>query len=753
MAPADDGAFPVSHDFGWHRGKHLVAPIDEANVGLPVRAVADGTVIYVRKRTEVDTTEHPLYYGAGYTSDAVVVIKHTTDIGLNAQGQPVEVVFYSVYMHLHSVRDTVLLNRPIYRKDEIGQAGHIYGKPNRLHFEICCDDDNLKRLVGRASGVLNTQSNGRSDVVFGEVYFSLPAGTLFYGQHPLASHAQASVQPSTPHATRAEPHPAAPAVQPLPPVYTTADELIVGVCYAGGNGTAGHRGDAVVTTYGSGYQIEGKPLTEGNAEYTLYKTSKDISESYPAAARPTPSAVYELLRFGRVIEPDALEPAGVPHWRQANYPGGIGWVNLNASKVHKFSDADFPAWRGWVLADDDHTPDSHCDSEKIADLVYSEGNARLRPTKANAKSQLSNPTVQKRLARAICKFPSEWDEAGIDKRWKWLKTATDEHPELLTSNDYDESKDHVTALCFPLPELFLAQWCFEPREFIELFRKCGWFSLREVVQMLPRSSRAKGTVSWAQSTARFESGFENRGQRQMPSGLWTAINVGFRKYGLASARLRQAHFFGQVFVETGALRLNVEGGNDRYFRTMYEVITPAEAGEDYDNRTGIAWRLGMVYHTVNHQRVSMTRSEYVAARPGAVQRKADELGNTQAGDGPRFRGRGLIQLTGRNNYASYGLFRGRDYTNDPSPQLLAADAPVSTDVSLKYWVSKEWRGINISRHADTGADDDATEKVTRAVNGGTTHIDLRREFFNYAWGLLHDMPTPADTATLKRQYP
>ena len=54
---------------------------------------------------KVDSIDDPLNYGDGYTSDGVVVIRHITDIGADAQGQPVEVTFYSVYMHLHSIRD------------------------------------------------------------------------------------------------------------------------------------------------------------------------------------------------------------------------------------------------------------------------------------------------------------------------------------------------------------------------------------------------------------------------------------------------------------------------------------------------------------------------------------------------------------------------------------------------------------------------------------------------------------------------
>jgi hydroxyethylthiazole kinase len=203
------GSYPVSLELGWHGGLHLVAPGDTT-----VRAIADGEVIFVRKPKDMPTDQDgydkdPLNYGAPeggrcWTSDGVVVIRHATEIGATAQGQATSVTYYSVYMHLHSLPSAIAAvattkkNLAIYRKDEIGSAGYIYGQPDRIHFEIFCDDENLELLIGRKSGDLPTDKDGRSSAVFGELYFHLPTGTQVFAEKPLPNNPVAHRQPPAP---------------------------------------------------------------------------------------------------------------------------------------------------------------------------------------------------------------------------------------------------------------------------------------------------------------------------------------------------------------------------------------------------------------------------------------------------------------------------------------------------------------------------------------------------------------------------
>lgn len=82
-----------------------------------------------------------------------------------------------------------------------------------------------------------------------------------------------------------------------------------------------------------------------------------------------------------------------------------------------------------------------------------------------------------------------------------------------------------------------------------------------------------------------------------------------------------------------------------------------------------------------------------------------DLGNTEPGDGPRFKGRGIFQLTGRGNYARCGAKLGVDFVDHPE---LAALPQYAVLTACQYWTDH-----NIS----AAADKDDVLTVTRAING------------------------------------
>jgi putative chitinase len=90
-----------------------------------------------------------------------------------------------------------------------------------------------------------------------------------------------------------------------------------------------------------------------------------------------------------------------------------------------------------------------------------------------------------------------------------------------------------------------------------------------------------------------------------------------------------------------------------------------------------------------------------------------DLGNTQTGDGARYHGRGIFQLTGRFNYRRYGGLVGIDLEAAPER---AKEPAVSLAIAFAYWRD---RGIN------TAADADDIAAVTKLINGGRNGLAAR----------------------------
>lgn len=112
---------------------------------------------------------------------------------------------------------------------------------------------------------------------------------------------------------------------------------------------------------------------------------------------------------------------------------------------------------------------------------------------------------------------------------------------------------------------------------------------------------------------------------------------------------------------------------------------------------------------------------------GAAYEGRADMGNTEPGDGKRFCGRGLIQITGRANYEKCGVALGADLIAEPE---LLEQPEFACRSAAWFWAS---HGCNEL------ADDGDFKQITRRINGGLNGWNDRMAYFsraNVAMGVL-----------------
>lgn len=191
---------------------------------------------------------------------------------------------------------------------------------------------------------------------------------------------------------------------------------------------------------------------------------------------------------------------------------------------------------------------------------------------------------------------------------------------------------------------------------------------------------------------------------------WTPIlNAAMSEFGIAVNRQRIAAFLAQIAHESRELNAMEES---LYYKTAARIVAvwpkrfPAEAAA----------------------------APYVA-QPQKLANLvyANRIGNgsVASGDGWRYRGRGLMQITGRGNYASVGTRLNLDLLADPD--LLKQPLPAARAAGL-FWQS---HGLN-ELADDRSGDDDDEDFVTISVriNGGRAGLAERRRLWAQAKAVL-----------------
>jgi len=158
-----------------------------------------------------------------------------------------------------------------------------------------------------------------------------------------------------------------------------------------------------------------------------------------------------------------------------------------------------------------------------------------------------------------------------------------------------------------------------------------------------------------------------------------------------------------------------------------EILGPVREGLQASGCTSVN-RIAMWLAQVGHESGSFVYTEEIAS--GAAYEGRSDLGNTQPGDGVRFKGRSWIQITGRNNYAAFSRWAN---TNGIVPSVgFFVENPTKL-AELQYaGVGAAWYWTVARPDINALSDRQDLETVTRRINGGTNGLADRRERFSRA---------------------
>lgn len=187
------------------------------------------------------------------------------------------------------------------------------------------------------------------------------------------------------------------------------------------------------------------------------------------------------------------------------------------------------------------------------------------------------------------------------------------------------------------------------------------------------------------------------GISQALADMWFPhVSASMYEFGISTPK-RQAHFLAQVGHESAGFTKTEEGLNysESALNAMFgKRITPSQA-KAYGRNSA---------HPADQ---CMIASIIYANRNGN--------GSIESGDGYRYRGRGLIQITGKKNYSALNAQLRTDLIAEPG--LLSGRALAAR--SAAAW----WKNHGLNELADAGN----VDRITRVINGGLNGIDDRRQ--------------------------
>ena len=191
-------------------------------------------------------------------------------------------------------------------------------------------------------------------------------------------------------------------------------------------------------------------------------------------------------------------------------------------------------------------------------------------------------------------------------------------------------------------------------------------------------------------------------KQEVAEGLAECLPGVLEKYAITTS-LRVAHFLAQTAHESAG------------FTHFEENLNYSEAGLE---------------NTFPKEFRTVRAADY-ARNPEKIANRvyANRMGNGDeaSGDGWKFRGRGLIQLTGHENYEAFSKHSGKDAIQDPD---LLSTVEGAAESAAWYW---------LERDINKPADEDEVVTVTKLINGGTLGLDERKQLLEIAKRVVQGM--------------
>jgi predicted chitinase len=681
------GSYPMGKNRFWHGGVHL-HPTDGAT---PIRAIADGEVVAYRY-DEADSTD--IYFDKVPYSRSFVLLKHETELGRTTIGTA-KLTFYSLYMHLRAwgeVKGKTGVQAVNFLRKEAAEHPQLdaNGQPKLdRHKRPVMVKAQLESIAPTADGACHCDTSyarvRRGDILgyCGTIpdNMTMPSRgihfEIFFADVTFLDNAMKTVWGRCVLTNDLR------VVEELESKETVAVDPTKPLVVGKEESVNGYKKIAVGR---QSYWVSDDQVTSvevevpdpKNKKQTIKRTQHHANSKELRCHRKNPSKNHQTLAKGTLIVPWVDPWMNVGEFRN-EIVDGKNWVQVYMPSTNKVYWAEKSTL--YYISDADWP-----DFQKFEEhSLFSQDGF------------IDDDGIQK-----LC---DAYEKGSVDKNLSASGAAQDKLRHLITCHPTEWSKQDLSKRFIRVTQENFGAAKLTAENFTKLTMHIERLSFWEQVPGLPSP-----TTLWHAHPIRFIEQLakcmwlskneleliypERMGSDEAIShGTPTDVREKYRadinkccyRYGINS-RLRQAHFFGQGAVESRSLNLMLE----------------TDSGTQYEN--------------------------------------SKALGNCQSGDGPRFKGRGFKQLTGRYNYAEYWCFRGwlkkgkdfdigweRDHTKRYPP----VEKPERvTENSFNCIDAGCWYATVFRNGTVTAMDVDDVLKVTLAINGGENALKERIKFTN-----------------------